>query len=241
MGTLDEMLRGLLYQEEPQPRGLLGALASQPAPPAAPPPTQGLLGALYQNPLMARQVAAQRSANPRPDVTDLFGYGPTWQSYAQNLNQNLQAQIPQLGDSPEAMADKAIGMLGNFGAFGMTSKVKPKPVREVLRDKYPDVRTFVSEGVSDPYNRNVWRLDDLVVPEKMRGQGVGSKVMGDLVSEADKAGAVIKLSPASPSDNMGTASKARLIEFYKRFGFVENKGRNADQSILEMMYRLPRK
>jgi hypothetical protein len=100
-------LRGLLYQE--------------PAPQQQP---QGLLGALTMNPLMARQVAAQRAANPRPDVTDIFGYGPTWQSYLQNTNANLQGQIPSVQDSPEVMVQKALGMLGNFGGFGI---IKPKP------------------------------------------------------------------------------------------------------------------
>lgn len=88
-------MRGLLSEPDPQPTGLLGALTS--------------------NPLMARQVAAQRAANPRPDVTDLFGYGPSWQTYLQNLNNNLQAQLPQPNDSGTAMAQKGLGMVGLFG------------------------------------------------------------------------------------------------------------------------------
>jgi hypothetical protein len=100
-------LYGALY--ESQPTGIL----SQPQP-------QGLLGAATVNPLMARQIAAQRAANPRPDVTDIFGYGPTWQTYLQNMNTNLQAQLPQMDDSGAVMAQKAAGMLGNFAPFGMT-------------------------------------------------------------------------------------------------------------------------
>jgi hypothetical protein len=101
-------LYGALY--EPQPTGIL----SQPQP-------QGLLGAATVNPLMARQIAAQRAANPRPDVTDFMGYGPTWQTYLQNMNQNLQAQMMQPGDSGDVMVQKALGMLGNFGGFGITA------------------------------------------------------------------------------------------------------------------------
>lgn len=110
MGLYDLLggIRGILSQPEPQ--GLLG----QPEQPT------GLLGALTVNPLMARQVEAQRAANPRPDVTDLFGYGPTWQTYLQNMNQNLQGQLPQPTDSGEVMAKKGLGLLGNFAPFGIT-------------------------------------------------------------------------------------------------------------------------
>jgi hypothetical protein len=101
-------LYGALY--EPQPTGIL----SQPQP-------QGLLGAATVNPLMARQIAAQRATNPRPDVTDFMGYGPTWQTYLQNMNQNLQAQMMQPGDSGDVMVQKSLGMLGNFGGFGVTA------------------------------------------------------------------------------------------------------------------------
>jgi hypothetical protein len=101
-------LYGALY--ESQPTGLL----SQPEP-------QGLMGALTMNPLMARQVAAQRAANARPNVTDFMGYGPTWQTYLQNMNQNLQAQMMQPGDSGDVMVQKSLGMLGNFGGFGVTA------------------------------------------------------------------------------------------------------------------------
>lgn len=51
-------MAGLLdFLKKPEPQGIL---AEQPS---------SLLGALYANPLMQRQVAAQRAANPRPDVT----------------------------------------------------------------------------------------------------------------------------------------------------------------------------
>jgi len=81
---------------EDSPKSLMGALyqmgvLNQPLPLAEP---QGLMGALYANPLLMRQVANQRASNPRPDVTDLFGYGPSWQTYAQNFQQNLAQNYP---------------------------------------------------------------------------------------------------------------------------------------------------
>jgi hypothetical protein len=139
-------LYGALY--EPQPTGIL----SQPQP-------QGLLGAATVNPLMARQIAAQRAANPRPDVTDLMGYGPTWQSYLQNMNTNLQAQLPQLTDSGEQMALKGYGMLGNLGLLGMTSKLsKPLaagPFAGVTREQFLGHPKITSDRNADrlrPYS-----------------------------------------------------------------------------------------
>jgi GNAT superfamily N-acetyltransferase len=77
----------------------------------------------------------------------------------------------------------------------------------------------------------------IVVPKGARGSGVGTKVMQSLVEYADKTDKRITL---TPSTDFGASSVARLKKFYKRFGFVENKGRNKDYSIRETMFRLPR-
>jgi predicted GNAT family acetyltransferase len=217
-----------------------------------PEPEQGILNRRATvNPLLARQVAAQRAAYPRQQLNT--------PQQALDLGAGLLGVVPGVGDAMGLAADlnrykddPSSRTWGNFGLTGLgllpfvpgmtgIAKGGKAPVKELLKQRHPNVRIFVSEGLSDPYSRNVWRLDDLVVPKEMRGQGVGTKVMADLTIEADKAGAVIKLSPASPSDNLGTASRGKLVEFYKRFGFVENKGRNADPSIRESMYRLPQK
>ena len=70
---------------------------------------------------------------------------------------------------------------------------------------------------------------------KNRNEGDGTAFMRDLVSMADKDGKVVALSPASDFGG----SKPRLLEFYKRFGFVPNKGKNKDFTISESMYRIP--
>lgn len=119
--SLEELLRGILASPLEQPKNSLGLLASVTPTPPTMEQQGGLLGALYQNPLMQRQVAAQRAANPRPDVTDVFGYGQDWQSYLTNLNNNLQAQLPQLTDSGEEMARKGAAMVGNYAPFGITA------------------------------------------------------------------------------------------------------------------------
>ena len=60
--------------------------------------------------------------------------------------------------------------------------------------------------------------------------------MKDICEYADKSKKIIIL---SPSDDFG-GNKKRLIEFYKRFEFVENKGKDKDFEIFESMYRLPK-
>jgi len=44
----------------------------------------------------------------------------------------------------------------------------------------------------------------------------------------------------SPSTDFGASSKERLKRFYRRFGFVSNKGRQKDFTLFDSMYRLPK-
>jgi predicted GNAT family N-acyltransferase len=79
-------------------------------------------------------------------------------------------------------------------------------------------------------------LSKIVIDPDKRNQGIGSQVMNDIVNQADNTNATVTL---SPSVDFGASSVARLKDFYKQFGFVENKGRNKDLSISESMYRKP--
>ena len=83
-------------------------------------------------------------------------------------------------------------------------------------------------------------LSLLQVPTRTRNAGTGTRFMEAFTAFADAHGRRILLSPTGPESGMGTTSKARLKRFYKRFGFVENKGRNKDYSTRETMYRMPR-
>ncbi len=82
-------------------------------------------------------------------------------------------------------------------------------------------------------NNGVITVSKIVVPEESRRGGIGTKAMQLLTDYADKTGQRIVL---SPSADFG-GNKTKLIGFYKRFGFVENKGRNKDFSTMESMYR----
>lgn len=75
------------------------------------------------------------------------------------------------------------------------------------------------------------------VNEDEQYMGNGTDFMNDLCEWADKNGKTITL---TPSDDFGATSVGRLIKFYKRFGFVENKGKHTDFTTKQNMYRKPR-
>ncbi len=109
-----------------------------------------------------------------------------------------------------------------------------KPTVKGLEDRYEKAGIKV-----DLYEtkHNTIELSRVEVPKDMRNQGIGTRFMNELTDIADSEGKMITLTPTT--DFVGTKSK--LIEFYKRFGFVENKGKNKDLSISDTMYRLPEK
>jgi len=79
-------------------------------------------------------------------------------------------------------------------------------------------------------------LSRVVVPKDKRSGGTGSAVMDALHRFADAHGKTMTL---TPSGDYG-GSVPRLKKFYKRHGYVENKGRKKDYEISEGMYREPK-
>ena len=80
-------------------------------------------------------------------------------------------------------------------------------------------------------------VHSLIVPRGHRKQGIGSEVMEELAAYADEVGKRMELSPGLKDPYHGTTSHGRLVKFYKRFGFVRNKGRNKDFELSSTMYR----
>ena len=110
-------------------------------------------------------------------------------------------------------------------------------------DKNPKDVKHISEKykehgvISDVYSgKNAIELSRIIVPKEKRGEGIGSKFMSDLIAHADKHEKRIDL---SPSKDFGASSIDRLKTFYKKHGFVENKGKHKDYSISHSMYRHP--
>lgn len=103
----------------------------------------------------------------------------------------------------------------------------PTELSQQIKAEHPDIKL-------DLYRANgKINLSRIVVPE--RSKGVGSAVMRRITEIADRNGDTVTL---TPSADFG-GNKARLVKFYKRFGFIENKGRNKDYEISDTMYRPP--
>lgn len=83
-------------------------------------------------------------------------------------------------------------------------------------------------------NKGSVSIRNLVVEPEQRNKGVGQAILDDIVAYADTKSKIITLTPTS---EYGT--KKRLISWYKKNGFVENKGKNTDFTISDTMYRLP--
>ena len=84
------------------------------------------------------------------------------------------------------------------------------------------------------------KLQMIAVDKDKQKAGIGTKALEMLTNFADTEGRRVVLTTGVKDPNFGTTSMSRLKNFYKRFGFVENKGRNKDFSISENMLREPR-
>lgn len=108
----------------------------------------------------------------------------------------------------------------------------PMPRRravQILRDRHPAVLLGGREDA-----RSI-TLEKLIVPAGIRGRGLGSAVMRDVVAYADRHGKQVRLTPSGAFGG----SPRRLARFYARFGFVSNKGPTRDPACGESMYRNP--
>lgn len=85
--------------------------------------------------------------------------------------------------------------------------------------------------------RNTIELTWIIVQN--RKQGIGTTIMRELCEFADRHAAEIRLTPASKGDNAATTSRARLIRFYKKFGFAMGKRKPGDIIHIPTMIRKP--
>lgn len=89
-------------------------------------------------------------------------------------------------------------------------------------------------------NPKVIGLRYIIIGKDKQAEGTGTKAMNMLCKYADEHGLKILLSPSDKDSRLGTTSKSRLVDFYKRFGFVENKGKLKDFAFMDSMYRNPK-
>lgn len=124
-----------------------------------------------------------------------------------------------------------------FESHPLTGEVQK--LEDYLKVKYPSIAGL---GIYIDNRKNSLFLSDLYVKKEFRGTGVGSAVMKDIVSYADSRKLPIVLIPEPESETK--SSLVRLIQFYKKFGFVVNKGKKVDYFLSEpfslSMYRMSR-
>lgn len=108
--------------------------------------------------------------------------------------------------------------------------VTPNSVGKTIAAKHPGVNLEVYGRPGDGRYMDLSRIE---VPKELRGQGVATQIMEELIMEADNNNWPLALTPAK---DFGS-SVPRLKKFYARFGFVENKGRNKDYTTMQSMIR----
>ena len=62
-----------------------------------------------------------------------------------------------------------------------------------------------------------------------------------MLSLIDLANKQQRILVITPSIDFGASSVERLKKFYKKLGFVDNKGKNKDFTISQTMYKIPNK
>ena len=152
------------------------------------------------------------------------------------------ARKTDIADAEFKESDHPRAENGQFGSGGSRHKETPTEGKGAqkassIQDDAESLRTELkSKGVTldfFPSNTKEAHLHAIKVDPSQRGKGVASEAMKSLISLADKHGTMLTLDPSSEWGS----NKARLVEFYKRFGFVENKGKNKDLEISSVMYR----
>jgi predicted GNAT family acetyltransferase len=128
-----------------------------------------------------------------------------------------------------AWINSPYGQQAMQSASGFVGSIKP--LKSIVKDAE-------KAGIKlDLYEKNgVINLSKIEVPKEQRGSGIGTDVMNQIINYADSTGNKITL---TPSTDFGGTSVSRLKDFYNKFGFVENKGKNKDFSTRETMYRSP--
>ena len=155
--------------------------------------------------------------------------GPVNDAYASMVSNFYAVMAAKLGIAPqELFARYPLKVAAENVAGDRVLEQSAFDLAVSLESEFPGLKLDLSGRPGKP-----WVLSRIVVPEGERGAGTGTQVMSRILETADAQGATVALTPSSDFGG----NKKRLVEFYKRFGFVENKGRNKDYEVSESMYR----
>lgn len=151
------------------------------------------------------------------------------QAYATMLANFYAVTAAKLNMTPQALVERYKLRAQAEAVTGAAEQYDQGATLESLRQQWTDagIDNFISERDGSIH------LSKIVVPKDDRSTGKGTKAMQALIDYADRTGQRITL---TPSGDFG-GNKKRLVQFYKRFGFVENKGKNKDFTTMESMFR----
>jgi len=134
-------------------------------------------------------------------------------------------------------------IISRFEAFNMGEATSSEDIPEAEVDTLDKiVKKYESKGLNIyayDNGKNVITLSTLRVPKENRNEGIGTSFMEELCAYADRTRKDIELN-LGDKEKGETTSKNRLIDFYKRFGFVRNSGRTTDYARSCQMYRKSR-
>lgn len=127
---------------------------------------------------------------------------------------------------------EAVPIQDYLGSINGRQKTKPSSL-ETITAAWPakGIDAFVSE------KNGIVTVAKIVVPKAQRGNGLGTAATQEIIDYADVTGQIVALTPSADfGGNVG-----RLKSFYKRFGFVPNKGRSKEFATTESFVRYPKK
>ena len=150
-------------------------------------------------------------------------------NYPQNFNVENVRQVPINENVPSAKDDGKATPYGSGYEKVKEEMFQSSKIENQLKQKYSEVleKLFLFE------KGNYIELNLIKIKPEYKGQGWATKILDDLSEYAQENNKILTL---TPSDTFG-ASKSRLEKFYKRFGFVPNKGKNKDFTTKDIMIR----
>ena len=160
---------------------------------------------------------------------------PIMQSALVSAGQNAELRMAERGPAVDFLSST---MMSGVDPTIVTDPLVAAAGRAVGGDRVAEIKTKYPNVQLDIYGdaKKGFELGRIEIPETERSSGLGTAVMNDIIKMADDQGAVISL---TPDKSFGGSSVSRLKKFYKKFGFVENKGKNKDFSTRNTMIRQP--
>lgn len=189
-----------------------------------------------------RAASKREESGPRYDRHD-FWYQPI-ELFGQDGAEAIREMFDLMGFDGIKMRENGSDTFGAFSPTQIKSinnrgTFDPADARILYQsaETLEEVRVFgESLGLSVSLSRRSGEVEVNMLKSSEQGSGAGTAFMERLAAWSDATGTRIVLTP----EKVGNTSVARLKGFYKRFGFVENKGKSRDFSTRAAMIRVPR-